>query len=60
MDLYLGYLHFFEKECVRFTIIFKILLVFIFLLPSVHLNFLRRFMVSVLSPYISWHLALLF
>lgn len=34
----------FFKECVKLTIIFKILLVFIFLLPSVHLNFLRWFL----------------
>lgn len=50
----------FFKECVKLTIIFKILLVFIFLLPSVHLNFLRWFVVSVFPPYIFWHLALLF
>lgn len=48
MDLSLGCLFFFFKDgYIRFTIIFKILLVFIFILPSVFFSFLRLFTVSV-------------
>lgn len=49
----------FFKGHVRFIVNFKIFLVFIFLLPSVGLNFLRLFTVPIFPPYILWHLALL-
>lgn len=48
------------KRRVKITIIFEILLVFICMLPSVHLSLLRLFMVSVFPPYIFRHLAFLF